>query len=193
MPLKRKIVIVSFLSFGVVVIAIGIARLLWLVDAFHGTSGSYSVATAYSAIESSVAVSHSMSDRKTKLLTYWNHQIIGASGGSLKYILSGCIPWLRASWGRATTNKRSGQSYESGSGAVFSKDNGSAPGTARKYTNLDDDSVKSQDIEMKTDAGWQFDFDTPPDSSQVPIHELGITKSVEWSVQTRKVHDTNAR
>jgi hypothetical protein len=66
MPLKRKIVIVSFLSFGVVVIAIGIARLLWLVDAFEGKSGSYSVATAYSAIESSVAVSHSMSDCKTK-------------------------------------------------------------------------------------------------------------------------------
>jgi hypothetical protein len=76
---------------------------------------------------------------------------------------------------------------------VFSKDNGSAPGTARKYTNLDDDSVKSQDIEMKTDAGWQFDFDTPSDTSQMPINELEITKSVEWSVQTRGVHDINAR
>jgi hypothetical protein len=111
----------------------------------------------------------------------------------LKYILSGCIPWLRASWGRATTNKRSGQSYEGGSGAAFSKKNGSAPGTARNYTNLDDDSVKSQDIEMKTDAGWQFDFDTPSDTSQVHINELVITKSIEWSVQTGGVHDTNAR
>jgi hypothetical protein len=181
------------LSFGVVVIAIGIARLLWLVDAFHGTSGSYSVATAYSAIESSVAVSHSMSNRKTKLLTCWNNQIIGASGGSLKCILSGCIPWLRASWGRAATNKSSGQSYGGGSGAAFSKNNGSAPGTARKYTNLDDDSVKSEDIEMRPDAGWQFDFDTPSNTSQVPINELVITKSVEWSVQTRGVHDVNAR
>jgi hypothetical protein len=66
MPLKRKIVIVSFLSFGVVVIAIGIARLLWLVDAFTGKSGSYSVASAYSAIESSVAVSHPTRDRKIR-------------------------------------------------------------------------------------------------------------------------------
>jgi hypothetical protein len=57
MSLKRKVITIGFLSFGVVVIAIGIARLLWLIEAFSGTANTYSVGAAYSAIESSVAVS----------------------------------------------------------------------------------------------------------------------------------------
>lgn len=97
MPLKKKIVTVAFLSLGFIVIAIGIARLLWLRDAFQGKADDHSVVSAYSAIESSVA-------------------IIGASGPTVKYLLSFCIPWLRRSFDQPAANKQpcdaSGSSYD---------------------------------------------------------------------------------
>jgi hypothetical protein len=56
MPLKRKIVTIAFLSLGIIVIAVRIARLFWLLDAFKGKISNYSVESAYTAIESSVAI-----------------------------------------------------------------------------------------------------------------------------------------
>ncbi|KAF2026390.1 hypothetical protein EK21DRAFT_103260 [Setomelanomma holmii] len=58
---------------GFIVIAIGIARLFWPLEAFRGKTNSHSVNSAYSAIECSVA-------------------IIGTCGPTIKYILSRCIP-----------------------------------------------------------------------------------------------------
>jgi hypothetical protein len=53
MPLKRKLIGISFLSLGGVVMAIEIARLVWLQNAFKGKSNKHSVDSAFSAIESS--------------------------------------------------------------------------------------------------------------------------------------------
>jgi hypothetical protein len=62
-----------FLSLDFVVIAIGIARLFWLLDAFAGKTESYSITSTYLAIESSVL-------------------IFDTSGSTVTYILSSCIP-----------------------------------------------------------------------------------------------------
>ncbi|KAH5372447.1 hypothetical protein HBI49_062290 [Parastagonospora nodorum] len=166
MPLKRKLVTIAFLSLGFIVIAIGIARLLWLLDAFQGKTNSYSVTSAYSAIESSVA-------------------IIGTSGPTVKYILSFCIPWLRPSFERST-NKSSGNAYSYG--------NHSNIGTSRRsrkdgsgYDDLDSESVEQRSIEMKSD--WRRSEDAQSDEQRIaPDHagQHGIVKSMEWTVHTRE-------
>jgi hypothetical protein len=168
MPLKRKLVTIAFLSLGFIVIAIGIARLLWLLDAFKGKTNSYSVTSAYSAIESSVA-------------------IIGTSGPTVKYILSFCIPWLKPSFERSTTNKNSSNAYGYG--------NHSNPGTSRRtrtgdtsgYDDLDSESVEHQNIEMKGD--WRKSCDAHSDKQRIMMDDAGqngIVKSVEWTVHTRE-------
>lgn len=53
MPLKKKLITISFLSMGLLVIAIEITRLMWLQNAFRGKSNKHSVQSAFSAIESS--------------------------------------------------------------------------------------------------------------------------------------------
>jgi hypothetical protein len=92
MPLKRKIVTVSFLSLGFIVIAIGVVSFIWLINSFKGKTKSYSVEASYSAIESSVA-------------------IIGTSGPTIKYILSRFVPWFRPSFEWSTGNKNSYNKY----------------------------------------------------------------------------------
>lgn len=167
MPLKRKLVTIAFLSLGFIVIAIGIARLLWLLDAFKGKTNSYSVTSAYSAIESSVA-------------------IIGTSGPTVKYILSFCIPWLRPSFDRSTSNKNSGNAY----GAYGNRS--SVAGTRRTRnagtSGYDDlDSVAAErDIEMKSE--WRKESDTHSDEQRITEDDSqhGIVKSVEWTVHSRE-------
>jgi hypothetical protein len=170
MPLKRKVVTIAFLSLGFIVIAIGIARLLWLLDAFKGKTESYSVTSAYSAIESSVA-------------------IIGTSGPTVKYILSSCIPWLRPSFGRSTTNKSSGNGY-GGYGNHSKVGTSSRPtrrGDVSGYDDLDSESIEHQDIEMKSD--WRKSSDAHSDEQRITTDSAGqngIVKSVEWTVHTRE-------
>jgi hypothetical protein len=169
MPLKRKIVTISFLSLGFIVIAIGIARLLWLLDAFQGKTNSYSVTSAYSAIESSVA-------------------IIGTSGPTVKYILSSCIPWLRPSFGRSTTNKNSGNAYSYGNHSkVGTSSRRTHNGDVSGYDDLDSESVEHQNIEMK--SGWRKSSDAHSDEQRITtdcMGQNGIVKSVEWTVHTRE-------
>jgi hypothetical protein len=170
MPLKRKIVTISFLSLGFIVIGIGIARLLWLLDAFKGKTESYSVTSAYSAIESSVA-------------------IIGTSGPTVKYILSCCIPWLRPSFDRSTTNKSSGNNaYGYGNhsnidGNTRRTRNGGGSG----YDDLDSESIEQQNFEMKSE--WRKSSDAHSDEQRITAEyagQHGIVKSVEWTVDTRQ-------
>lgn len=167
MPLKRKVVTISFLSLGVIVIAIGIARLIWLLGAFNGTINNYSVETAFSAIESSIA-------------------IIGTSGPTIKYIFSRFIPALRPSFERSTTKKSSGNAYGYGN---HSSANGTGR-TGRKngsgYDDLDSMHVEQQGVEMKSD--WRRNSDTGSDEQIISPEDgaPGITKSVEWTVDTRE-------
>lgn len=165
MPLKRKIITIAFLSLGFVVIGIGIARLLWLLDAFKGKTDSYSVTSAYSAIESSVA-------------------IIGTSGPTVKFILSRCIPWLQPSFERSTTAKNSGNAY-SGAYGNNSNTNGTRRtrnGGVSGYDDLDSISAEHQDVEMKGD--WRRRSDAHSDEQRITSGEdqRGIVKSVDWTV-----------
>jgi len=169
MPLKRKLVTIAFLSLGFIVIAIGIARLLWLLDAFKGKTNSYSVTSAYSAIESSVA-------------------IIGTSGPTVKYILSRFIPWLRPSFERSSTNKNSGNAYGYGNHSnVGASSRHTRPGGQSGYDDLDSESVEHQNIEMK--GGWRKSDDAHSDEQRITSDDAGqngIVKSVEWTVHTRE-------
>jgi hypothetical protein len=168
MPLKRKLVTIAFLSLGFIVIAIGIARLLWLLDAFKGKTNSYSVTSAYSAIESSVA-------------------IIGTSGPTVKYILSFCIPWLKPSFERSTTNKNSGNAYGYGNHSNVGTSRRTRTGGASGYDDLDSESVEHQNIEMKGD--WRKSSDAHSDEQRITADDAGqngIVKSVEWTVHTRE-------
>lgn len=168
MPVKRKIVTIAFLSLGFIVIAIGIARLMWLLDAFKGKVNSYSVESAYSAIESSVA-------------------IIGTSGPTVKYILSRFIPWLRPSFERASTKQASGNAYGTASNANTRRGR-SQFGTGKGYDDLDSGSARNEEFEMKGDWGWQQgrDDDAKSDEQRITEENHGIVKSVEWTVQSRE-------
>jgi hypothetical protein len=168
MPLKRKIVTISFLSLGAVVIAIGIARFIWLLDAFKGKSKTYSVESAYSAIESSVA-------------------IIGTCGPTIKYILSRFIPSLRPSFERSTTNKNSYNTYGNHSG-MAAKRGRSQYGTQSGYDDLDAMGAEQQEFEMKSD--WQrrqgWNDDARSDEQRITGDMNGISKTVEWTVHNEE-------
>ncbi|KAI8942620.1 hypothetical protein NX059_000673 [Plenodomus lindquistii] len=168
MPLKRKLVTITFLSLGFIVVGIGIARLFWLLDAFKGKVNSYSVESAYTAIESSVA-------------------IIGTSGPTVKYILSFCIPWLRPSFERATSHKTSGNTYGNSSNANTRRTR-SQYNTGSGYDDLDSLSDRREDFEMKGDLKWRHgeNDDAKSDERIIPANDRGIVKSVEWTVHTRE-------
>jgi hypothetical protein len=168
MPLKRKLVTIAFLSLGFIVIAIGIARLLWLLDAFKGKTNSYSVTSAYSAIESSVA-------------------IIGTSGPTVKYILSFCIPWLRPSFERSTANKNSSNAYGYGNHSNVGASRRTRKGDGSGYDDLDSESIEHQNIEMKSD--WRKSSDAHSDEQRITSDDAGhhgIVKKMEWTVHTRE-------
>ncbi|KAI4961716.1 hypothetical protein J4E86_000745 [Alternaria arbusti] len=168
MPLKRKIVTVSFLSLGLIVIAIGAVRFVWLIDAFKSKTKSYSVKASYSAIESSVA-------------------IIGTSGPTIKYILSRFVPWLRPSFERSIANKNSYDAYGNHSD-VAARRARSHYGTKSGYDDLDMVSVHHEQFEMK--SGWQKkrgrDDDARSDEQHITGEGLGINKTVEWMVDTKE-------
>lgn len=163
MPLKRKIVTVSFLSLGFIVIAIGVVRFIWLINSFEGKTKSYSVEASYSAIESSVA-------------------IIGTSGPTIKYILSRFVPWLRPSFERSTGNKNSYNKYGNHTD-VAAKRSRSQYGAQGGYDALDRMSVHHQEFEMK--SGWQKKkrWDDDARSDEQHITGDGINKTVEWTVE----------
>ncbi|ORY01669.1 hypothetical protein BCR34DRAFT_667896 [Clohesyomyces aquaticus] len=81
MPLRRKLVTISFLSLGFLVMIIGGLRLQWLSEKFRGKGKSYSIKQSYSALETNIA-------------------IIGACGPTIKYLFSLIIPGLRPHSGR---------------------------------------------------------------------------------------------
>jgi hypothetical protein len=174
MPLKRKIITISFLSLGGIVIAIGIARFIWLLDAFTGKSKSYSVESAYSAIESSVA-------------------IIGTCGPTIKYLLSRFIPSLRPSFERSTTDKKSYNSYGNSSG-VAAKRGRSQYGTQSGYDDLDAMGAEQQGFEMKSD--WQrkqeWNDDARSDEHAITSDANGISKTVEWTVHNGEESQTGS-
>lgn len=75
-PRSRKILAISFLSLGGIVIAVGAVRLVWLYRAVKKIQDPHTVYPALSSIEVAVA-------------------IIAASGPTVKWILGCCIPAFR--------------------------------------------------------------------------------------------------
>lgn len=174
MPIRRKVMTISFLSFGVVLIAVGIARMIWLYNAFLGKSKAYSVETAYSAIESSVA-------------------IVGTCGPTVKYILSCCVPSLQ---GDTTVSKRSGyNSNRSAQSAAKRSGTGRPRKPAGEYDDLDTFDVTHVRYELKSDWKWNGKQDADARSDEQEITQEvgdtygGIVKSVEWSVSSRTEED----
>lgn len=81
----RKIIIISFLSFGFAVIAIGIIRLEYFVRLFvYGQDRKETIEQTYSTMESNIA-------------------IIGACGPTIKWMLGLCIPSLRSTEKRSSS------------------------------------------------------------------------------------------
>jgi hypothetical protein len=85
-PRSRKILAILFLSLGGIVIVVGVLRLIWLYRAVKLIQDPHTVYPALSSIEVAVA-------------------IIAASGPTVKWILSCCIPVLRSD---VETKKSSG-------------------------------------------------------------------------------------
>jgi hypothetical protein len=66
-------------------------------------------------------------------------------------------------------------------------------GTAQGYDDLDDDSAKNEEIEMKKNTGWRFEFDAQSDERRITSDKSGIVKSVEWNVQSREDPQVGSR
>lgn len=165
MPLRKKIITIAFLSLGFIVLAIGILRLVWLSNAFKGKINNHSVESAYSAIESSVA-------------------IIGASGPTVKYILSRFIPFLRP----AFVSSKKASAYANDSSLQASRRARSRYNTDA-YDDLDSDSVKREEYEMKNDWRWATKNDSDANSDEQRITNNlndGIVKTVDWTVSSRE-------
>jgi hypothetical protein len=181
MPLRRKLVTISFLSLGFILIGVGIARLIWLHNAFLGKARSYSVETAYSAIESSVA-------------------IIGASGPTVKYILSFCLPKLKTA---PVNSKRSGYGYNNSASQQLSAGKRSDNERSRKPADAFDDlntfNVENERYEMKYGWNWAKNKDSDARSDEQEITKDmsdthgGIYKTVDVTVSSRGDGDDSKR
>lgn len=167
MSLRKKLITISFLSMGLIVIVIGILRLVWLVNIFKGVINNHSVEQAYSAIESNIA-------------------IIGASGPTVKYIFSFIIPGLKAqSQGNKNTNYATSSSQHDPSRSRRNRS---------EYGDLDSDSIENERIEMKGDWQWkQKDSDAHSDEQRITDINDGIVKTVDWTVSTRQDSISNGR
>jgi hypothetical protein len=160
MAIKRKLITIAFLSLGFIVIAIGILRLIWLTNKFKGKTNSYSVEQSYSALECCIA-------------------IIGASGPTVKYLLSRVIPSLRSESKKSTSYGNSA-SNNGVSRAVRSKYNTEA------YDDLDTVVAKQEGFEMKKDWRWQNKGNSSDEhSDELRINDTdGIVKTMDWTVSS---------
>ncbi|KAF2464174.1 uncharacterized protein BDR25DRAFT_243108 [Lindgomyces ingoldianus] len=165
MPLRRKLITISFLSLGFVVIAIGILRLHWLSQKFKGHSKSYSIEQSYSAMECNIA-------------------IIGACGPTVKYILGGLIPSLRPE----NHSKKASNYGHSSSNQGISRRQRSKYDT-NTYDDLDMATVRQDEIEMKGDWRWRSKNDSDANSDEQRMTtdmNDGIMKTVDWTVSSRE-------
>ncbi|KAK2768430.1 hypothetical protein FQN54_000285 [Arachnomyces sp. PD_36] len=166
MTRARKIIIISFLSFGLAVIAIGFVRLEYLIRIFiTGDPGSskYTVEQTYSAIESNLA-------------------IIGACGPTIKWMLSSCFPFLEPTekrstggWGAPSSSSKSRQHRKYADpmdGALVSMGR-------EEYMYM---SSKNNDtVELRDGAGWKEPHGSVG-SDERNDDPHGIVKTVEWNV-----------
>ena len=164
MPRSRKILAVSFLSLGAIVIAVGVVRLLWLIRAVSKKQSPYSVYPSLSAIEVAVA-------------------LIAASGPTVKWIMGACIPALR---GDADTRKSS--SFKPSSGSHNTPRSGRSKNTNKYYdleTDKGDELRSTDDVHLTENVGWSGKREESTHSNErLPARGDGIMKTFSVS-QTR--------
>lgn len=184
MPLKRKIMIICFLSFGLAVTAIGTYR-LWVFWYFHNgfaknKDALYSVKQGLSSLEVSLAA-------------------IGACGPTVKWLLGLCIPFFADEDSRMEKLKRSDPSsshdrkrkYRGMGESVLDTDTSKTEG---------DDVVELRQLEQAYKVpGWQkTSYGMKIRGTGLPKNDrtyaasdepqLTITKTTEWDIDTNNVH-----
>ena len=157
MAIRKKLITIAFLSLGFIVIAVGILRLVWLTNKFKGKTHSYSVEQSYSALECNIA-------------------IIGASGPTVKYLLSSFIPSLRSD-----SHKNHASYGNSGSNGIASRTRSKF--NSKAYNDLETVTAQHEEFEMKQDWRWRHKNDSDGNSDEQRITENeGIVKTVDWTV-----------
>jgi hypothetical protein len=162
-PRNRKILAISFLSLGLILIAVGGLRMWWLVRVTRRVQSMYAVYPSLSAIEVSVA-------------------IIAASGPTVKWLLSFLIPALRSDPQRkqasafkpsvvASSAKRSARSKES-----------------RYYgleTDKGDETISQDEITLVPWDGGKHEGSAHSEETRGTVGDDGILKTFSVS-QTRR-------
>lgn len=127
MPLRKKVMIISFLSFGVAVTAIGAYRLYVFVNFYSGRNlnpdASYGMKQGLSNMEVSLAS-------------------IGACGGTVKWLLGRCMPFFRD--GDVSTVKRFGASRSSGGNGAGTNGSGGESGFSTMASQISEPGPRPQ-------------------------------------------------
>jgi hypothetical protein len=165
MPLGRKLMVIAFLSFGVLVTVVGAVRTSVLVKVFvlkeATEDGSYGVGYTLSNIESGLA-------------------IIGTCGPTIKYILSCCIPSLK----NADDSSNRGYIYPTvgSQGEARSKRFTRTVRTNTTFKEIDEMELTNVPGEEKQILGRNTRQGDP----------MIITKTVAWKVDNSQEKDSNS-
>jgi hypothetical protein len=165
MPLGRKLMVIAFLSFGVLVTVVGAVRTSVLVKVFVQkritADPTYEINYTLSNIESGLA-------------------IIGTCGPTIKYLLSCCIPSLKV----ADESSNRGYMYPTGGSQGDSRSKRFTKGTRTHGTLKDFDEVELTRISADDKKAGRTDTQ----------HEnpMMITKTVAWRVDNAQEKDSNS-
>lgn len=186
MPLKRKIMIICFLSFGLAVTAIGTYR-LWVFWYFHNgfaknKDALYSVKQGLSSLEVSLAA-------------------IGACGPTVKWLLGLCIPFFADDNTKMSKWKRSDPSVSHDRSRKYRGMGESVLDTNTSKIAADDEvELRRLDHAYKvpgwTKASYRMKVrgaGSPNDKENTASNEpqFAITKTTEWDVDSKNVGATS--
>ncbi|KAF2469922.1 uncharacterized protein BDR25DRAFT_370590 [Lindgomyces ingoldianus] len=165
MPRLRKLMTIAFLSLGCIVLVIGVLRLRFLMGTFNGSNTSYSLEPSYSSIEAAVA-------------------LIAASGPTIKWMLSACIPALRTPEQKASSYKPSSGSNAISRSIQRSKVRAGYDSYDELGTRKGDGFKSTDEIQLKDNWGRWRGGDANSDDQRITGSDDGIMKTVYVS-QTR--------
>ncbi|KAF1968201.1 hypothetical protein BU23DRAFT_541544 [Bimuria novae-zelandiae CBS 107.79] len=165
MPLGRKLMVIAFLSFGVLVTVVGAVRTSFLVKVFVQkrvtADPTYEVNYTLSNIESGLA-------------------IIGTCGPTIKYILSCCVPSLRV----ADESSNRGYRYPTGGSQGESRSNRFTKGTQTRRAVEDFDEVELTRVSAEN---------RKMERTHTQLGDtIKITKTVAWTVDNAQEKDSNS-
>lgn len=165
MPLSRKIMVIAFLSFGILVTVVGAVRTSTMVKVFilNEATGdpSYGVSYILSNLESGLA-------------------IIGVCGPTIKYLLGRCIPPLR--------------NADESSNRAYMYPAGGSQGDARSRRFTKPAKTQSTFVEMDEMELTDMPHGEVPGMrrSTQAGDQIMITKTVAWEVENGPEKDSNS-